>query len=111
MYSDSPLTIPCTVLYEILNPVLRNARNWIYVREYSNGAPTFPLFIFFISLVDDLRKPISIRIRPRSIDDSLYSCQQRMQILLGYYILDTSYPTSFLGQNRICYSRLNSSFF
>src|SRR5215469_12174140 len=87
-----------------MKPVLRNARNWIYVREYSNGAPTFPLFIFFISLVDDLRKPISIRIRPRSINDSLYSCQQRMQILLGYYILDTSYQTSFLGQNRICYS-------
>jgi hypothetical protein len=30
-----------------------------------------PLFIFFISLLDDLRKPISIRIRPRSINDSL----------------------------------------
>jgi hypothetical protein len=44
------------------------------VSEYSNGAPTLPLFIFFISLLDDLRKLISKRIRPRSIKDSLYSC-------------------------------------
>ena len=31
----------------------------------------YPLFIFLISLLDDLRKLISIRIRPRSINDSL----------------------------------------
>ena len=43
-----------------------------------------PLFIFLNSLLDELRNDTSIKTRPRSINDSLWSCHA-MTCLMAYH--------------------------